>query len=108
VIIDLGSFDVANALALRADGTIAAAGCHVVDKISSFALLQYSPRGLPDPAFHAGKALFTSFGGQSCANGVAFSGADRLVAVGSASGSGTESFACLRVPSRLHLYRIPI
>jgi uncharacterized delta-60 repeat protein len=92
-ITNFGSFDVANALALRADGAIAAAGCQVNNTVSSFALFQYSPRGLPDPSFHAGGPVFTSFGGSSCANGVAFSGTDRLVAVGRASAGGTQNFA---------------
>ncbi len=74
-ITNLGGFDIANAVAVRGDGKIIAAGCSLNNNLEQMALAQYDEQGQLDPAFNAGEPVLTSFGGSSsCAQSMSFTG----------------------------------
>jgi uncharacterized delta-60 repeat protein len=94
---NMGGFDIANAVAVREDGNIVAAGCSLSDNVERMALMQYDEQGQLDPAFNSGNPVLTSFGGSSsCAQGVAFTGSRRIVVGGSAQVGNNRNFAIAR------------
>jgi uncharacterized delta-60 repeat protein len=93
---DFGSSDQANAVALQGD-KIVAVGFGGFP--SDFALARYNPNGSLDTSFSADGKQTTSFPGFDQANGVAFQGDGKIVAVGgtgSTDSSGATEFSLAR------------
>ncbi|MQA75431.1 MAG: hypothetical protein GEU88_13990 [Solirubrobacterales bacterium] len=102
VVADVGAFDVANAVAIQADGRIVAAGELGTMSSSDFALARYNPDGTLDPTFVGdGKSagdgtLTTDFGDSSdLAHAVAIQ-ADGKIVVAGATSLGDGRFALAR------------
>lgn len=98
---DLGSQDVANAMALQSDGKIVVGGTSTAGTSSSFdfALVRYNSDGTLDGTFGTGGAVLTDFSGSGSfdqAFAVAIQSDGKILAAG---GSGAEDFALARYTS---------
>jgi uncharacterized delta-60 repeat protein len=84
-----GSTDRANALAIRGDGRIVAAGFALVSGTDDFAVARYNSDGSLDPTFDGDGKVTTDFGGTvDQARAVAIQGDGKIVAVGCTDCSG--------------------
>ncbi len=90
---DLSGDDAATHLVLEPDGKLVAAGVSRRGGAGNFALVRYDGDGALDGTFGAGGATITDFGGDDVANGLLLTPAGDVVAVGSTSAGGGESFA---------------
>jgi uncharacterized delta-60 repeat protein len=93
---DFGSTDTAFAVALRADGTLAVAGCGVsaLGLPIRFEVAQFKPDGTPDTEFSGDGKVVTAFGDSgNCARGVGFTPNSRIVAGGYAEANTDLNFA---------------
>lgn len=91
-----GVVDAAYAVAIRADGTIAAAGCGatLLGVPFQFEVAQFRPDGTPDTAFSGDGKVVTSFGDTGkCARGVGFTPDNRIIAGGYAEANSDLNFA---------------
>lgn len=86
--------DNAQALAVRADGTIAVAGCTTTASGQVFAVAQFTPDGSLDSEFSDDGKVTLRVGpsGEECAQAATFFGPDRLVVGGYASSFGIRNF----------------
>jgi uncharacterized delta-60 repeat protein len=96
-----GLSDQASALVLQPDGKLVAAGGATVREgtfvYSGFGLARYNPDGSLDPSFGVGGRVFTRVSsGSGFIHALALQPDGKLVAAGSASGSGGSTFAVLR------------
>jgi len=92
-----GSYDVAYAVALQADGKIVAAGVAYTDSDFNFALARYNPDGNLDTTFSDDGLLTTTFGsGNVGAYAVAVQADGKIVAAGYADTDNTNGFALAR------------
>jgi uncharacterized delta-60 repeat protein len=90
---NFGGDDVANDVAVQADGRIVLAGVATGGATGNdFALARYNTNGSLDTSFAGGGRKRTNFGGTDSANGVALQGDGRIVA----AGSGNADFALAR------------
>jgi uncharacterized delta-60 repeat protein len=97
-----GTSDIADALAVRSDGGVLAAGAASVGANNKFALALYRPDGTPAPSFGGGDGLVTTDIGPDFdrAFGVAVQPDGRIVAVGRQNVSGNNNrFAVIRYGS---------
>jgi len=85
---DFGGADQALAVALQPDGRIVAAGSTFSGDGEEFALARYTADGDLDPGFGRGGMVTTGFRGQDAAQAVAVEPDGRIVAAGTAQGSG--------------------
>jgi uncharacterized delta-60 repeat protein len=94
VVTDFGPNDLANDVAIQADGKIVAAG---LDNSSTgdgdFALARYNPGGSLDPSFDGDGRVLTDFGGGDRAYGVAIQTDGKIVAAGSGGASRSSPTA---------------
>jgi uncharacterized delta-60 repeat protein len=82
-----GANDVANDVAIQANGRIVAVGLAGGGATGNdFGLARYNANGTLDTSFSADGRKRTSFGGSDSANGVALQGDGRIVAVGAGNG----------------------
>ncbi|HEV8268515.1 MAG TPA: hypothetical protein VGR00_09790, partial [Thermoanaerobaculia bacterium] len=95
------SVDVANAVAIQADGKIVVAGTSNLSGKNDFALVRYATNGTPDPMFGSGGLVTTSFGASisAVATAVAIQGDGKIVVAGYALVSGTYAMALARYDS---------
>jgi uncharacterized delta-60 repeat protein len=90
---DFGGDDLANDVAIQANGRIVTAGIATGGATGNdFALTRYNSNGTLDPSFSADGRKRTNFGGDDLANGVAIQANGRIVAVG----AGIGKFALAR------------
>src|SRR6266851_2729048 len=100
-----GSFDVANSIAVQADGKILVAGTSGTEPNNSFAIVRYNPDGTLDTTFNGGIARtnFADIGGlgTSVINSIAFQSDGKISAAGCfiSSSTGTWEFALARFDS---------
>ena len=94
VITSLGGYSGANALTLKSDGKIVAAGF----SSAQFAVVRYLPNGTPDPGFGIGGAVVTPVGNADFFTAVAVQSDGRIVAGGYSerSDGGGYEFALVR------------
>jgi uncharacterized delta-60 repeat protein len=93
--LDISDYDVAVGVALQADGKIVLAGMsgaslNSIGSTLSFALARLKADGTPDATFDGDGRLRTTFYGYDYANGVAIQADGKIVAAGTASGSGVN------------------
>jgi len=78
--------DIANAVALQADGNIVAAGSATYGATTVIAVARYlSPTGTLDPSFGAGGLVTTTIGASATANAVAIQADGKIVVAGEAN-----------------------
>src|SRR5262249_53663986 len=93
VVTNLGSTDVARAVAVQSDGKIVIAGASGGD----FALVRYTTDGSLDTSFGAGGTVLTDFGGGTdLARGLVLQPDGKIVAVGRTQLGSTVQFAVAR------------
>ena len=101
VITDFGGGDVANAVAIQADGKIVVAGYTSVPDSYNFALARYNTNGTLDTSFDGdsgngnGKVI-TGFGGNEWATAVAIQPNGKIVAAGMTNRPDSANFAVAR------------
>ena len=94
VLTDFGALDVANGVAIQADGKIVAAGGSVS---GSFALARYNPDGSLDPTFDGDGRVLTDFGLDfDVASGIAIQADGKIVAAGTSGEFDAANFALAR------------
>ncbi len=94
VSIDFGGTDVANAMALQADGKILVAGTDG----DGFAVARLMPNGALDPSFGTGGKAVVNFTGVDIANGMALQPDGKIVLVGETGpAGGTTDYAVTRL-----------
>ncbi len=93
----LAGNDVANAVAVRADGKIVAAGYAFNGLVSNFAVLRYNANGALDTTFDTdGKVTTSMLGVDDAATGVAVQADGKVVAAGYAKNGAALNFAAAR------------
>jgi uncharacterized delta-60 repeat protein len=91
-----GVAEIAYAVAIHADGAIAAAGCGLspLGLPTQFEVAQLQPDGAPDTAFSGDGQVVTTFGDVvKCARGVGFTSNNGIVAGGYAEANNDVNFA---------------
>ena len=98
VLTDLGSTDVASAVAVQPDGKIVVAGFSDANGSSDFALARYTKSGALNQRFGAGGKVLTDLGSSSDdrADAVAIQPDGKIVATGSSNANGSTDFALAR------------
>lgn len=90
--------DIANAVAVQADGKIIAAGSAVIGTNKNFALVRYRTAGSLDTTFDGDGKLTVGFSenGESIAYGVAVQSDGKIVAAGVSTSAAVKAFAIAR------------
>ena len=96
---DFGPFDLANGVAIQANGKIVVVGYGGSGGANDFALARYNPNGSLDTTFSGDGKQTTDFGGTDQASGVAIQANGKIVVVGPVAPARTWSTATSPSPA---------
>jgi uncharacterized delta-60 repeat protein len=93
---DFGGNDLAEGVAIQADGKIVVAGSSGPSNARDFALTRYNADGSLDSSFDADGRVTTNFGGDDAAAAIAIQADGKIVVAGVSNSAGSVDFALAR------------